>query len=57
MPECQNCGNHVTKDYKRVRGHPDAPPGKVKACPHCEDMVREGSTVRKARSWSGSGRK
>lgn len=48
MPECTNCGSFVTERYVRVF----APPGEtdVRVCPRCEDMVRDGSSVREARS-------
>lgn len=52
MPECRNCGAFVTKDYLRV-GVPDAEldaAGRPAACPFCPDRVREGGTVRPARS-------
>lgn len=48
MPECKNCGSFVTQQYVRVfapRGNED-----VRVCPDCEDMVREGASVREARS-------
>lgn len=48
MPECNNCGSFVTQNYVRVF----APNGmeQPRVCPHCEDMVRDGSQVREARS-------
>ncbi|SEO52306.1 hypothetical protein SAMN04487948_10360 [Halogranum amylolyticum] len=48
MPECQNCGSFVTVDYVRVF----APDGldKPRVCPHCEDMIRDGGSIREARS-------
>lgn len=48
MPECQNCGSFVTAAYARVF----TPPGvdNPRVCPDCEDMIREGASVRKARS-------
>ncbi len=48
MPECQNCGSFVTERYVRVF----APEGFTapRVCPWCEDMVRDGSEIRKARS-------
>jgi len=47
MPDCRNCEEFVTKAYVRVF----APPGMstVRVCPSCEDMVREGATVREAK--------
>ncbi|MGM0605909.1 DUF7563 family protein [Halalkalirubrum salinum] len=48
MPECQNCGAFVTQAYARVF----TPDGmdRPRVCPHCEDLVRDGAGVRKARS-------
>lgn len=48
MPECSNCGSFVTEQYVRVF----APPGyeNVRVCPGCEDKVRDGASVREARS-------
>ncbi|MFB6234001.1 MAG: hypothetical protein ABEH81_02330 [Halopenitus sp.] len=48
MPECSNCGSFVTERYVRVF----APPGfeNVRVCPGCEDKVRDGASVREARS-------
>lgn len=48
MPECQNCGAFVTTAYARVF----TPDGvdEPRACPRCEDVVRDGADVREARS-------
>lgn len=48
MPTCQNCGSFVTEAYVRVftPDHLDDP----RVCPNCEDMVRDGASVRKARA-------
>ncbi|MGM0591097.1 MAG: DUF7563 family protein [Halobacteriota archaeon] len=48
MPECQNCGSFVTPSYVRVF----APNGleNPRVCPKCDDKVRDGADVRKARS-------
>jgi len=48
MPTCQHCGSHVTKDYVRVF----APDGEEapRVCPNCQTMIRDGATVRRARS-------
>jgi hypothetical protein len=48
MPECQNCGSFVSRDYVRVF----APEGleDARVCPRCEDAIREGASVREARS-------
>ena len=48
MPECQNCGSFVTADYVRVFAPDGAENPRV--CPHCEDMLRDGAEIRKARS-------
>ena len=48
MPECLNCGGFVTKDYARVFS-PDGV-NKVRVCPECPDVVRDGREVRQARS-------
>ena len=44
MPTCQNCESFVTERYVKVF----EPEGiaRPRACPHCEDMVRRGKTVR-----------
>jgi NAD-dependent SIR2 family protein deacetylase len=44
MPECQNCGEHVTEQYARVFT-PDGVEN-PRVCPHCEDMTRDGAGVR-----------
>ncbi|WP_438267384.1 DUF7563 family protein [Haladaptatus halobius] len=48
MPECQNCGTFVTADYARVF----TPDGidDPRVCPSCPDVIRDGATVREARS-------
>lgn len=48
MPECKNCGSFVTEDYVRVftPDHLEDP----RVCPSCEDMVRDGASVREARA-------
>ncbi|MGM0605451.1 MAG: DUF7563 family protein [Halobacteriota archaeon] len=48
MPKCRNCGSFVTDQYVRVF----APPGSndARVCPSCTDKVRDGATVREARS-------
>lgn len=48
MPECQNCGSFVTPAYARVFVPPNVEDPRV--CPYCDDMVRDGADVRKARS-------
>lgn len=48
MPRCQNCDSFVTTDYVRVF----TPNGvdRPRVCPSCEDLVRDGADVRKARA-------
>lgn len=48
VPYCQNCGAFVTEAYVAVF----APDGHdtVRACPHCEDLIRDGADVREARA-------
>ncbi|SFG36131.1 hypothetical protein SAMN04488063_1801 [Halopelagius inordinatus] len=48
MPECQNCGSFVTPAYARVFAPTEMEDPRV--CPYCDDMVRDGADVRKARS-------
>jgi hypothetical protein len=52
MPECQNCGSFVTEAYARVF----TPPGEEdpRVCPDCEDKIRDGAQIRKARSSRGN---
>lgn len=52
MPECQNCGSFVTADYARVFTPPEVDHPRV--CPNCTDKIRDGSSVREARSTRGS---
>lgn len=49
MPECLNCGSHVTDDYVRVfSANGD---DSVRTCPDCPDMIRgKGGRPREARS-------
>ncbi|WP_199243758.1 MULTISPECIES: DUF7563 family protein [Haloplanus] len=48
MPKCDNCESVVTEQYVRVFSptHLDT----VRVCPRCEDLVRDGSEARAARS-------
>jgi hypothetical protein len=48
MPECRNCGVHVTEQYARVFT-PDGVES-PRAYPHCEDMTRDGAGVREKRT-------
>lgn len=54
MPDCRNCGAHVTEAYVRVfarRGQDG-----VFCCPDCEDVVRRNGGVKTARSSRDGGR-
>jgi|GEM_PF-441531 len=49
MPECQNCGEHVTEQYVAVF----APNGRThpRCCPSCQDKIRgSDGKVRDARA-------
>lgn len=48
MRTCKNCGSEVTSTYVRVF----APEGleQPRVCPHCTDKMRDGATIREARS-------
>lgn len=48
MPKCGNCGSFVTSQYVRVFTPSDLDQPRV--CPNCEDIIRDGADVRKARS-------
>lgn len=48
MPQCQNCGGHVTKYYARVFTPNDVDEPRV--CPNCPDKIRENGKVREARA-------
>jgi hypothetical protein len=48
MPECQNCGAFVTPAYARV--FTPAGVDQPRACPSCEDVVRDGAEVRPSRN-------
>ena len=48
MPECQNCGSHVTDVYVRVFT-PDSI-DEPRVCPNCEDMTRSREGVREKRT-------
>ncbi|WP_348612899.1 DUF7563 family protein [Halobaculum rarum] len=48
---CQNCGGTVTERYARVFAPDDAAGPRV--CPNCEDLVRDGASVREARANRG----
>lgn len=40
MPECKNCGEHVTKQYVRVATPKTDPDAQPDCCPWCHDKVR-----------------
>lgn len=48
MPDCQNCGSFVTRQYVKVF----APAGleAPRVCPDCPDKLRDGAEVREARA-------
>ncbi|WP_449271448.1 DUF7563 family protein [Halobaculum saliterrae] len=48
MPECQNCGAHVTERYARVF----TPEGitEPRICPSCEDKTRGKHGIREKRT-------
>lgn len=48
MPTCGNCDSFVTSQYVRVFTPDDHDQPRV--CPKCEDKVREGGTIRDAKS-------
>lgn len=52
MPECANCGAHVTERYVAVF-EPDGVEA-PKCCPFCPDLVRDGPDARDARSGRGN---
>lgn len=48
MPECQNCGEHVSEQYARVFTPDELENPRV--CPFCPDKLREKGDIRDARS-------
>jgi len=46
MPECENCGSHVSAEYQRVLGVD----GAVRVCPWCPDKIRRGGKIEDPRS-------
>jgi len=48
MPECQNCGTHVTEQYARVFTPDEVDEPRV--CPQCPDKLRDGANIREAKS-------
>lgn len=53
MPECGNCGRHVSEEYERVFLPDDRET--VRCCPEC-DVMRDGPDTRKKRSAGGDAR-
>lgn len=52
VPNCGNCGAHVSRDYVRVWKPEDV--DEVRACPNCPDAVRRGSgEIREPRAARG----
>lgn len=47
--ECENCGATVSKQYARVMS-PQQNPESVECCPHCPDLLWDGSGTREAKS-------
>lgn len=47
MPTCQNCGEHVSRQYMRVFSPEDV--DAPAACPNCPDKIREGPGARDKR--------
>ncbi len=54
MPECQNCGGFVTAHYVRVFTPADVE--EPRACPYCEDLVRDNGKIREAKTPSRRGK-
>jgi hypothetical protein len=52
MPHCGNCKEFVTDAYVRVFAPSEL--STVRVCPSCEDMVRDGADVRKAKAPRGN---
>lgn len=51
MATCQNCDSFVSDAYVRVFSPDDRET--VRVCPRCEDLVRDGTETREARSKRG----
>jgi hypothetical protein len=43
MPECHNCGRHVSDAYARVNADRD---GVVRSCPNCNAEYQDSACVR-----------
>jgi NAD-dependent SIR2 family protein deacetylase len=54
MPQCRNCGAHVTPQYARVFTPNEVEQPRV--CPDCPDRIRRQGEVVEARSQRRSGR-
>jgi len=48
MPDCQNCGHHVSSDYVRVFAQPDA--DEVYCCPWCDTAIRRNGQLGEAKT-------
>jgi NAD-dependent SIR2 family protein deacetylase len=48
MPDCNNCGTFVSRQYVRVFAPPSM--DTVRVCPSCEDILRDGADIREAHS-------
>lgn len=48
MPECQNCGAFVSKQFVRVMVPEDLDAPRV--CPECPDIMRDGSEIREKKA-------
>jgi len=52
LRECGNCGSQLNPDFTRVM-EPESE-SKARVCPHCDGKVRDGNSVREARTGTGS---
>lgn len=48
MPTCENCESHVTDNYVRVFSPDNL--DNPRACPHCNDLIRQNGQIREART-------
>ena len=48
MAQCRNCDEFVTDAYVRVFAPAEL--DTVRVCPNCDDLIREGATVREAKA-------
>lgn len=57
MPTCENCSSFVTERYLKVFAPDDwEDKKKVRACPSCDDKVRDKGQIRDARAPTNGGR-